>query len=217
MDRKHFFDAIRASIFGGSLSGSQVKGIEAILDACAAYQVADQRDVAYILATPMIETGGSFVPIVENLNYSEQGLLRTFPKYFSPADAKAYARQPQRIANRAYANRMGNGDEASGLGFRYRGRGFVQITGKDNYAKFSKLLGVDLIGNPDLACNDDIAAKIIVIGMRDGLFTGKKLRDYFTPTSSDWVNARRIVNGLDRANDIAAYAKKFYAALQSAS
>ncbi|EPE95700.1 glycoside hydrolase family 19 protein [Rhizobium grahamii] len=217
MDRKHFFDAVRASIFACSLTVPQVEGMEALFDAAAAYQVVDQRHVAYILATPMIETGGTFEPIVENLNYSEAGLLRTFPKYFSAADARAYARQPQRIANRAYASRMGNGDEASGDGWRYRGRGYCQITGKNNYRRFSDLLGVDLVTNPDLACHDDIAAKIITIGMRDGLFTGKKLHDYFTATSSDWVNARRIINGLDRADEIALFGKKFNAALQVAS
>lgn len=217
MDRAKFFAAVRNSVFRGSLSQSQVDGIDALLDACDDLSVTDARNIAYILATPMIETGGSFQPIIENLNYSELGLRNTFPKYFSPADAKAYARQPQRIANRAYANRMGNGDEASGDGWKYRGRGYCQITGHDNYAKFSNLLGHDLVTNPDVATQDDLAAKVIVIGMRDGVFTGRKLADYFTSKSSDWINARRIINGLDRASDIANYAKRFYAALQDAA
>ncbi|KAJ34013.1 hypothetical protein BW45_06215, partial [Agrobacterium tumefaciens] len=148
MDRKEFFSSVRASVFGGRLSSSQVSGVEALLDACDHYGVTDGRHVGYVLATPCIETGMTFAPISENLSYSAEGLLRTFPKYFTPSDAKAYARQPQRIANRAYGGRMGNGNEASGDGWRYRGRGFVQITGKDNYGKFSKLLGIDLLGNP---------------------------------------------------------------------
>jgi putative chitinase len=217
MDRSQFFATVRTTVFGGSLAQSQVQGIEAILDGCAAEQVADQRHVAYILATPMIETGGTYRPLVENLNYSAQGLRRTFPKYFSTQLADAYAKQPQKIANRAYANRMGNGDEASGDGWKFRGRSLCQITGRDNYAKFSRLLGVDLVGNPDLALQPDIAGKIIVVGMRDGLFTGKALRDYFTSSSSDWVNARRIINGLDRADDIARYGKLFNKALQDAA
>ncbi|MHC2298134.1 glycoside hydrolase family 19 protein [Rhizobium mongolense] len=217
MNRAHFYASVRSLIFGGSLAQSQVDGMEALLDGAATMQIADQRHVAYVLATPMIETGGTYQPIVENLNYSEQGLRRTFPKYFSAPDAKAYARQPQRIANRAYANRMGNGDEGSGDGWLYRGRGYCQITGKNNYRRFSDLLGIDLLNNPDLALQDDIAAKIIILGMRDGLFTGKKLRDYFTATSSDWINARRIINGLDRAADIAGFAKLFNTALQDAS
>jgi putative chitinase len=217
MDRSHFFASVRESVFGGSLSQTQVAGIEAILDGCAAEQISDARPVAYVLATPMIETGGSFKPIVENLNYSAQGLRNTFGKYFSAADAAAYARQPERIANRAYANRMGNGPESSGDGWRYRGRGYCQITGHDNYERFGKLLDVDLLGSPDLATRPDIAGKVIVIGMRDGLFTGHSLREYFTSGFSDWVSARKIINGLDRAKDIAGYAKLFNTALQDAS
>lgn len=217
MNRAQLFASVRASVFGGGITQQQVDGVNSVLDACAALGVTDPRHIAYILATPMIETGGAFQPIVENLNYSEQGLLRTFPKYFTAANAKTYAHKPEAIANRAYGNRMGNGPESSGDGFRYRGRGFCQITGHDNYAKFSKLLGADLVGNPDWACRDDIAGKVIVIGMRDGMFTGKKLADYFTASGSDWVNARRIINGLDRADDIASYGGKFYSALLDAS
>ncbi|SCB30181.1 glycoside hydrolase family 19 protein [Rhizobium lusitanum] len=217
MDRSKFFDAVRSPVFGGKISQTQVNGIEAILDAVDANDVTDLRQVAYILATPMIETGGSFVPIVENLNYSADGLRATFPKYFTASQAAAYARQPQRIANHAYANRMGNGNEASGDGWRNRGRGFVQITGHDNYAKFSKILGIDLVGNPDLALSDDIAAKIIVIGMRDGIFTGHKLSNYFEPGSADWVGARYIVNGQDKAQQIANFGRQFYTGLKSAA
>lgn len=217
MNRAKFFAGVRTSVFDGRMSQPQVEGIEALLDASAAFKVNDPRHIAYILATPVIETGGTFQPIVENLNYSEQGLRNTFPKYFSAADAKAYARQPQKIANRAYGNRMGNGPETSGDGWRYRGRGYCQITGRNNYSKFSDLLGIDLVANPDLALTDEVAGKIITIGMRDGIFTGKRLGDYFTSNGSDWVNARRIINGLDRANDIAGYAKKFHAALLDAA
>lgn len=74
----------------------------------------------------------------ENLNYSADGLLKTFPKYFNADSAKAYARQPERIANRVYANRMGNGNEASGDGWRYKGRGIIMLTGKNNYAAYEK-------------------------------------------------------------------------------
>lgn len=72
-------------------------------------------------------------PISENLNYSADGLLKTFGKYFNKETAKEYARQPQKIANRVYANRMGNGSESSGDGWKFRGRGFIQLTGKNNY------------------------------------------------------------------------------------
>lgn len=95
---------------------------------------------------------GSFLLTTENLNYSQQGLMSVFPKYFpSPDTAKAYARQPERIANRVYASRMGNDDEASGDGFRFRGRGFIQVTGKNNYIAFSKSIDEAIVlENPDI-------------------------------------------------------------------
>ncbi|ARQ56869.1 phage-related lysozyme-like protein [Rhizobium sp. Kim5] len=216
MDRGRFFKSVRSSVFGGSLTQSQVQGVEALLDACQAYGVTDARHVAYVLATPVIETGNTFEPISENLNYSADGLLRTFSRYFSVTEVAAYARQPQRIANRAYGDRMGNGPESSGDGWKFRGRGYCQITGRDNYLKFSRLLGVDLVGNPDLALTQTIAAKIAVVGMRDGVFTGKRLSDYFG-VGTEWTNARRIINGLDRAADIAKAAKAFHAAIQGAT
>lgn len=86
----------------------------------------------------------------ENLNYSEHGLLTTFSKYFNAATAAQYARQPQKIANRVYANRMGNGPESSGDGWSFRGRGLIQITGKTNYQSIGTTMGQNLIGNPDL-------------------------------------------------------------------
>jgi putative chitinase len=216
LDRAKFFSSVRTTVFGGRLSLSQVSGIEALLDACDRYGVADARHVAYVLATPTIETGMTFEPISENLSYSAEGLLRTFPRYFTRTDAKAYARQPSRIANRAYGGRMGNGPEPSGDGWTFRGRGYVQITGRDNYRKFSELLGIDLERLPEYALKPEIAAKIAVIGMRDGVFTGHRLSDYFG-RSTDWVNARRIINSTDRADDIARYAKAFHAAIQGAA
>lgn len=97
-----------------------------------------------------LEHESNLQPIQENLNYSLEGLRRVFKKYF-PNDelAKVYARQPQKIANRVYASRMGNGNEASGDGWKYRGRGFIQITGKSNYEALSKDVGVDYVKDPD--------------------------------------------------------------------
>lgn len=90
-------------------------------------------------------------PIQENLNYSVDGLLKTFPKYFlSRAAAEKYARKPQDIASRVYANRMGNGGESTKEGWRYSGKGFIQITGKENYKKLSESTNIDFINHPDL-------------------------------------------------------------------
>ena len=94
---------------------------------------------------------GNFKLVRENLNYSADGLRKIFPKYFPTIEvANKYARQPEKIANKVYANRMGNGDEASGDGWKYKGAGFVQLTGKDNYAAFDKFVDDDILANPDL-------------------------------------------------------------------
>jgi len=94
---------------------------------------------------------GNFKFLNENLNYSADGLRKIFPKYFPTIEAaNKYARQPEKIANKVYGGRMGNGDEASGDGFKFRGRGFIQLTGKDNYAAFDKFVDDDIMSNPDL-------------------------------------------------------------------
>lgn len=87
--------------------------------------------------------------VVENLNYSAQGLLAIFPRHFTADEANSYARQQTRIANRVYAGRLGNGDEASGDGWKYRGRGLIQVTGRNNYKSCGDALGTDLLIAPD--------------------------------------------------------------------
>jgi putative chitinase len=94
---------------------------------------------------------GNFKAVTENLNYGAKGLRSIFGKYFKDeASAKAYERKPEKIANKVYASRMGNGDEASGDGWRFRGRGYIQLTGKDNYTQFDKVVEDDILANPDL-------------------------------------------------------------------
>jgi putative chitinase len=114
------------------------------------FQINTPLRLAHFLAQCSHESA-NFTALRENLNYSKDGLRKIFGKYF-PTDAlaEAYARQPEKIANKVYANRMGNGDEASGDGFRFRGRGAIQLTGKDNYKSFDAEVQDDILANPDL-------------------------------------------------------------------
>jgi putative chitinase len=94
---------------------------------------------------------GNFKAVNENLNYGAKGLLGLFKKYFpTEAKAKEYERKPEKIANLIYGGRMGNGPEASGEGYKFRGRGYIQLTGKDNYSAFDKVVAEDIVANPDL-------------------------------------------------------------------
>lgn len=99
--------------------------------------------VAGFVAQTAHESGG-FNFIKENLNYSSSGLIKTFPKYFTQETAEQYQHQPEKIASRIYANRMGNGDEASGDGYKFCGRGLIQLTGRSNYTKFAGDLGISI-------------------------------------------------------------------------
>ncbi len=207
-DRTGFFTHVRASLGQGTLSPAQIDGLTRLLDAFAARRdLFDLRYQAYILATAWHETGTRMQPVTENLNYSARGLLATFPNRFSADEAKAYARQPEKIANRVYANRMGNGDEAGGDGWRFRGRGLVQITGRRNYRCF----GIE--GAPDKALDPIIATRILINGMVSGAFSGAKLSDYFRPGREDWAKARAIINGADRAELVAGYGRVFWEGL----
>lgn len=105
--------------------------------------------LAHFLSQCHHESGG-FKRVYENLNYSAESLKKLFPKYFPGNLSDTYENKPELIASRIYANRMGNGDEASGDGWRYRGRGYIQLTGKYNYDKFSRYIGEDVVKNPEL-------------------------------------------------------------------
>ena len=125
------------------------------LKAAAAYYKLNKNRAAHFFAQTAHESG-NFKAFSENLNYGAKGLLGIFRKYFpTEALARAYERQPQKIANRVYANRMGNGDEASGDGWKYRGRGALQLTGKSNYQAFATYIGrPDVMDNPDLVAGE---------------------------------------------------------------
>lgn len=128
----------------------------------------------------MYHESAGFTVFSENLNYSAQGLLRTFPSYFNAATANSYARNPEKIANRVYANRLGNGSETSGDGWKYRGRGAIQLTGRNNTTAFSKAIHDPLIiANPDL------------IVSKYAFESGK----WFFDTNNIWIYTDRVDDG----------------------
>jgi len=133
--------------------------------------------------------------------YHESDRFRTMEEYASGA---------------AYEGRATLGNTQPGDGRRFKGRGFVQITGRRNYADWANRLGVDLVGNPALAARLDHATTILIDGMMLGTFTGRKLPDYVRGAKKDYVGARRVVNGTDRAAMIAGYANAFEKALAGA-
>ena len=217
MSTKRFFATIRPMFRGGKLDQSQIDGINMTLEEIKRSKPRVSRQgAASILGQSFWETGQKMQPVAENLMYSAAGLRTTFGKYFKTDDiAKKYEKNPVAIANRVYANRMGNGDESSGDGWKFRGRGDIQITGKDNYQRMSGVVGVDLVSDPDRALDPAISKKIMVIGMRDGMFTGRSLEDVAEPDdmNPDFINDRGVVNGRDKASKIATFCAVFYDAL----
>ena len=143
----------------GGLKLDKLKGhipdavIQMIPDTAAKFEINTPLRLAHFLAQCGHESGG-FRLSQENLNYSAKGLRGIFGKYFkTDADAAAYERKPEKIANRVYSSRMGNGNEASGDGYKFRGRGYIQLTGRDNYTAFGKSIGEDIASNPDVVAS----------------------------------------------------------------
>lgn len=207
-----FMAYARRAPFGGRLSTAQVNGLEAIL-AEAARRKTPNNWLAYILATAFHETGGKMAPVEENLNYTATRIKQVWPSRFATVKAaKPYERNPRKLANAVYGGRMGNAGPDDG--WRYRGRGLAQITGKTNYAKFG------LAADPDKALELGAAVKILFDGMEQGKFTGKKLADYLgdgqSGTTDDPIDARKIVNGNDKASLIATHYKAFLDSLTAA-
>lgn len=133
----------------GKISDSVLAQIPA---AAEKFNITTNLRLAHFLAQCSHESG-DFKLVNENLNYSAQGLKTIFGKYFPGNLSELYARQKEKIGSRVYASRMGNGDEASKEGYKFRGRGFIQLTGKTNYEKFSTFIGEDCVANPDLVAS----------------------------------------------------------------
>jgi len=184
LNRSYFFDMARNTLFDGRMTQAQVDGIGAILDEWERNHAgADNRWLAYILATTHHETDRTMAPIEE------------------------YGRGK----NCKYGRCVGmNGKPYTDTTAIFYGRGFVQLTWYENYRKAGEELGIDLLSEPELALDIANATKIMFAGMTEGWFTGKKLDDYFNWNKEDWINARRIINGTDKAQLISSYGQDYY-------
>lgn len=184
--RDKFFRGYRSTF--GKLSQEQVNGLDFLLTVFEAdARWSDVRHVSYALATIRHETAHTYQPI------SERGSAAYLSKYWT---------------NKNIRRSLGNTEPADAQ--RYKGRGYVQITGRSNYTRFG------IADNPEKALEAQTAFEIMTRGMHEGLFTGKKLKDYIDGGKTDYVQARRIINRLDKAKEIAAYAQEFEGILRDA-
>jgi putative chitinase len=221
---KKFYDAYRKQ-FGRIRKDGTVESIDSILTVFNQNwdneKVKTRRleKMAYMLATVRHEVGRDMIPIVESLYYtSASRIAQVWPSRFTTSSARAYTRNAPKLANKVYSNRLGNGSAASGDGFKYRGRGIgAQLTGKVNYKKFSKILGIDLVSYPNKAMDTDVGAQILFIGCTRGNLTGRALSRYINNKRVDYKNARRVVNADVRLNGarIAKDARKFLKVLEA--
>ena len=197
-DPKIFFESVRKGILGPTLSPNEVGGCNAIVAACEGWPISW---TAYALASAYHETAGTMQPI------KEHGSKNYFMSRYDPSGNKP-----------AIARDLGN--TTVGDGAKFAGRGYVQLTGRRNYAKAKAELGIDLIANPDRAMDAEVAAQIMRLGMSQGWFTGVDLSDFLPMRGkampTQYVKARRIINGVDKAQTIAGYASQFQDALWDA-
>lgn len=183
-DHASFFKQYREQFKPKILTASQVEGIETLLEFIKDdAELTDRRHIAYLLATVKHECADQFKPIEE----------------FASGEK--------------YEGRKDLGNINPGDGPRYKGRGYVQITGRANYRRFGLLLGVALEDSPKLALDPATSYQIASLGMRHGLFTGKSLSSFIHGDHTDFRNARRIINGLDRADKIMGHAENFMVVL----
>jgi len=144
--------------------------IAQIPDTAAKFGITNVLRLAHFLSQCGHESGG-FKAVNENLNYSADGLKKIFPKYFPGNISESYARNPEKIANKVYSSRMGNGDESSGDGWKYKGAGYIQLTGKSNYAAFDKFVEDDILGNPSLVATKYPLASAAFFFQSNGLWS----------------------------------------------
>lgn len=175
---------------------------DSLIQECQHIEVNTPLRVAHFLGQVFHESG-NLRYVEENLNYSVTGLLKIFPKYFNQLEAERYARNPQMIASRVYADRMGNGPEHTGDGWRYRGRGLIQVTGKENYRRLGSWVNRDLVARPELVATEFAATSAAWYWSYTGLNRYADADDLREIT-------RRInggFNGLDARRKLVEYAK----------
>lgn len=221
-----FFAAMRA-LLGGSLTETQVEGLNAILTACRDLPVSW---TAYVVATACHETNRRFsTDSVESLNYSVEGLLKTFSRArISEADARRFGRTSTRVAdqvaigNAVYGGEWGKanlGNTQPGDGWKFRGHAWPHCTGRRNFQKADDALGLGgaLVANPELSARLEVCAGLTIKGMVEGWFTGVSLNNRL-PAVADlrqFTKARHVINGNDRAEDIAVIAMAVQSGLQA--
>lgn len=193
VNRKVFFDGYRSAL--GSLNQSQVDGLAFLLGRFEAdVRWIDLRKVAYSLATIKRECANTWQPIEER-----GGKIYLSKYYLKPSLRRA----------------LGNIKLSDA--WVYKGRSYIQLTGRKNYELFGKLLGLPLLERPEIALQPDVGFQIMTSGLHEGLFTGTRLSDYITPKDWDYFQARRTVNGLDHAREIAHDAREFEEILNAAT
>lgn len=198
IESKRFFEAVRHDPFPGRLMKAQVEGMSAIGAAWRRLAAGeDPRGLAYCLATAFHETAGTMRAVRETLARNDREAVARLDR------AHAAGRLPQ--VREPYWRPDADGRT-------WYGRGLVQITHKVNYERLSEATGVDIVTDPDRALDLDVAATVLVVGMVRGLFSGRRLREFFAGPTEDWKGARRIVNGMDRAELVAGYGRAFWRA-----
>ncbi|NSY46314.1 hypothetical protein EXN24_17185 [Rhizobium rhizogenes] len=204
MDATTFFAYARRAPFGGRLTQGQIDGMNALFLCWDSHKIPapDKRHLAYILASVFHETGGRMVLVRETFASTDAGAIAALDK------AHKAGRLGQ--VSKRYWRKGANGKA-------YFGRGDIQLTHEENYRVLGERIGVDLVGNPSLVLDLDISAEIAIVGMLEGLFSGKKLTDYFNLKKDDPIGARAVVNGTDKAKLIAGYYKSFLDALEAAT
>lgn len=215
MDRAKFFASLRrggSGVFGSSLSQAQVKGCEAIIDACDRYGVITAHHVAHVMAEVYHETGGYMLPIKETVMPSHKDKNPPDDLVIRRLD-QAYASGKLPWVSRPYWRKDKDGKA-------WFGRGPIQTTHRINMAKIGQVLGVDLLKDPDRILEPEVGAASAVVGLRDGLYTGRKLSDYAFPAALDAGpehHPRRMVNGRDGTDKkVSGYHRAFYSALEAA-